>query len=98
MASKVLLVFLVQVALRVPLERMETRWSKDVKQWNATVVMLDFNINLREVVLFESKAHCERYNSWRHKFDHRPPFGKIVFQGPQFDKNFAFIKERVLNP
>lgn len=48
MASKVQLVFLVRVVLRVPLERTETRWSKDVKQWNATVVMLDFNINLKE--------------------------------------------------
>lgn len=50
MASKVLLVFLVQLVLRVPLERTETRWSEDV---NAASLILDLNIDLGEIVMLK---------------------------------------------
>lgn len=66
MAFKVLLVFLVRLVLRVPLERTVTRWSQDV-----ILVILDLNVNLGEQDMFKSKARTalgKSWNRWRHPF------------------------------
>lgn len=53
MAFKVLLVFLVRLVLKVPLERTVTRWSKDWIHWDTSNPL---SINLRESVMFKTKA------------------------------------------